>query len=162
MPATLNEAPSAERQRRTVRYEDLRDILEDIEAITAGPVTGVGGWTPAQNIDHVRQVIRMSRAGIDLTLPLPLRILGRMLKGRVQRKPFRAGIPSLDAFQPPADLDLADAVAAFREEVLAAAEPGAMRHPSPLFGPMTHQEWERLHCRHAELHFSHIVPDDAA
>ena len=35
-----------------------------------------------------------------------------------------------------------------------------MSKPSPVFGPMTHEEWEQLHCRHAELHFSFIHKDE--
>jgi hypothetical protein len=30
------------------------------------------------------------------------------------------------------------------------------RHPSPFFGTLTNEEWDALHCRHAELHLSFI------
>ena len=30
--------------------------------------------------------------------------------------------------------------------------------PSPVFGPMTHDEWKRLAMRHAELHLSFFKP----
>jgi hypothetical protein len=30
------------------------------------------------------------------------------------------------------------------------------RKPSPLFGELTIDEWNQLHCRHAELHLSFI------
>ena len=33
------------------------------------------------------------------------------------------------------------------------------RMPHPAFGPLTADEWERLHCRHSELHLSFLVPD---
>jgi hypothetical protein len=32
------------------------------------------------------------------------------------------------------------------------------REPNPFFGPLNHDEWHQLHCRHAELHLSFAVP----
>jgi len=32
------------------------------------------------------------------------------------------------------------------------------RYPSPAFGPLTLEEWDQLHLRHAELHLSFFVP----
>jgi hypothetical protein len=31
-------------------------------------------------------------------------------------------------------------------------------HPSPVFGPMSHDEWIRLNLRHAELHLGFLHP----
>jgi len=31
--------------------------------------------------------------------------------------------------------------------------------PSPLFGPMSYEEWIKLHLRHSELHLSFLIPD---
>ena len=63
----------------------------------------------------------------------------------------------MDAFQPPADIGMDEAIEAFREEIARASKPGAMSHPSPFLGELTHEEWEQLHCRHAEHHFGYIV-----
>jgi hypothetical protein len=35
-----------------------------------------------------------------------------------------------------------------------------LQHPA--FGQLSHVDWIRLHLRHAELHLSFIVPDDAS
>ncbi len=32
------------------------------------------------------------------------------------------------------------------------------RAPNPVLGKLTREEWDRLHCRHAELHLSFLVP----
>ncbi len=29
-----------------------------------------------------------------------------------------------------------------------------MTQPSPVFSDLAHEQWEQLHCRHAEMHFS--------
>jgi hypothetical protein len=144
--------------RRELRFASLAEILADAESIADKSVTGIGGWTPAQNIDHVRRLIRVSHAGADFTMPWAFRVLGRLIKSRSLRSPLKPGMKTVDSFQPPAGLSLDDALAAFREEIRVASRPGAMSHPSPLFGPMTHEQWEQLHCRHAEHHFGYIVP----
>ena len=33
-----------------------------------------------------------------------------------------------------------------------------MKHPSPVLGKLSHEQWEQLHCRHAELHLSFLHP----
>jgi hypothetical protein len=33
-----------------------------------------------------------------------------------------------------------------------------VREPSPFIGPLTAEEWDQLHLRHAELHLSFFVP----
>jgi len=145
--------------RRVLSYGSLREMLADLEAITSGPVVGLGAWTPAQNIDHVRRLIRISHAGTDIKLALGYRMLGRLLKGRLLRTTFKPGLKTVDLFEPAADVGLEKAMSAFREEVAIASQAGAMRHPSPLLGALSHEDWERLHCRHAELHFGYIVAD---
>jgi hypothetical protein len=36
------------------------------------------------------------------------------------------------------------------------------RGPNPFLGPMTREQWEQLHCRHAELHLGFLVPESAS
>lgn len=31
--------------------------------------------------------------------------------------------------------------------------------PNVIFGPLSHDEWVALHCRHAELHLGFLVPE---
>ena len=33
------------------------------------------------------------------------------------------------------------------------------RVPSAFLGTLTKEEWTQLHCRHAELHFSFLIPE---
>ena len=160
--ASMHDSNSAQQSaRRELRYSSLPEILDDIETLTAGPVRSVGSWTPAQNIEHVRLLIRVSREGAEFSLPLRLRILAKLFKPVFLARGLKPGIKGVPAMEPSIDINLSDAVSAFREEILAAARPGAMAKPSPLFGPMSHDDWVRLHCRHAELHFSHLVPGES-
>jgi hypothetical protein len=36
----------------------------------------------------------------------------------------------------------------------------AHREPHGFFGKLTHQQWDQLHMRHAELHLSFLVTDE--
>lgn len=143
--------------RRELRFQTLADILTDVESLASVPVTSLGEWTAAQNIDHVRRLIRVSHAGADFTMPWYFRLLGRLMKSRVLGSPFKPGMKTAPAFQPPAGITMDEAIAAFRAEVELASRPGAMSRPSPFLGKMTHDDWEQLHCRHAEHHFGFII-----
>ena len=160
--AASGSSPSSLAQaRRELRFGSLADILADAESLAAGPTRTLGSWTAAQNIDHVRRLIRVSHAGADFTVPWVFRLLGRLIKSRVLRSAFKPGMKTVPAFEPPAEITMDEAIAAFREEIDLASRPGAMSRPSPFLGRMTHDDWERLHCRHAEHHFGFIIPEDA-
>lgn len=156
------DVPGPAASRREVTYASLLEVLEDLESLLDRPVASAGAWTPAQNIEHVRRLIAISRGAEDLRMPLPIRllrpVLGRFLKGWMLGSRMRGGFRTVDPLVPPADLTLDDALGAFRGEVALASRAGAMSAASPFLGAMTHEEWERLHCRHAELHFGNIVP----
>ena len=65
--------------------------------------------------------------------------------------------PELDAVTLPApETTHAEAIDYLATIIAAAAVPGAMKHPSPLFGRLNHDQWTQLHCRHADLHFSFL------
>lgn len=147
--------------RRKLHFHTMRDILDDVETLTSGPVESLGKWTPAQNIEHIRLLILIAHRGVDFKMPLPFRVIGKVFKGYFLKAPFRAGFKTVDIFEPPAEITMQEAVTAFREEMAIADRPGAMSHPSPLLGTMTHEQWVQLHCRHAELHLSFLVPASA-
>ncbi len=149
-------------QRRPLKFNSLDDIVADAQAVTSGPHRVSGNWTAAQNIWHIAQTLEMSNHGFNFTVPLPMKLAGRLLKllGR-HTKPFTPGIKPpakvAHAFAPPADISLPLALAKLHDEVDYAKAHG-MKHPSPLFGPLSHDAWIQTHCRHAELHHSFIHP----
>lgn len=67
------------------------------------------------------------------------------------------GLKHLNKFNfPPDDITLETAVANFNAAIDAASKPGAMCKPSPMFGQLTETQWLKLHCLHANLHFSFL------
>ena len=150
--------------RRSLRLSTLDEILQDAEAITAGPHHTTADWTAAQNIWHVTFLIDGAVNGIPIRMPFFVPWVMRLvMKRRALARGFPTGLQPpavlrkrVKPIMPPADVTLEDALAYLRSSVAAASKPGAMTHPSPVFGPMTHAQWLQFHCRHAELHFSFI------
>lgn len=155
----LASTPGVRRQsRRELRFDALDEILVDAESFADGPATALGEWTPAQNIDHVRRMIRIAHARTDVKIPWVFRVLGRVLKSRFLRSAFKPGLKTAEDFQPPADITLEHALASFRDEIKVASRPGAMSQPSRFLGKLAHDEWVQLHCRHSEHHFGYVLP----
>lgn len=98
--------------------------------------------------------------GFEHRAPWFIRLFGKVMKKRFLTKPMSAGFElpkaAADHFVP-GPTEWADALAQFRSAV-ARLQTEDRRMPSPLLGVLTRQEWEQLHCRHAELHLSFLVP----
>ncbi|MCA9290993.1 MAG: DUF1569 domain-containing protein [Phycisphaerales bacterium] len=146
--------------RRTLHFESLDDLLADVDA--AGDAPGsTGNWTAAQNVEHVSRLIGGSFDGFDAKGPLLIRLLLKVMRGSVLNRPMKPGIKlpaNFTAFVPPADVTWADATAHLRRLVERARAGEQMTHPSPILGAMSNEDWVKLHCRHAEMHFGFIQP----
>jgi hypothetical protein len=150
--------------RRTLRYDSFDAMLADLDALLLqGEVKALGNWSAAQNIEHVAKGIEAPIQGYPPSFKVPVffRIVGPMIRGMLIRKGMNPGIkaagPVAEFFAPSPDATintsmqrLRDAVAAFKE--------GTPIPRNPMFGKMDKSEWEQFNCRHAELHFSFIVP----
>jgi len=147
--------------RRSLRFQTMPELLDDIEAVMARPHTTTGNWTAPQIIDHVTKLIDVSLHGSDQKMALPFRVLGNMMKKRLLTKPLKPGFKAPAFMQPRNEaggLTVNSVMGRSRALIQRASEPGTMTHPSPFLGEMTHDEWVQMHCRHAELHFSFIQP----
>ncbi len=155
--------------RRTLRFHTLDQVMGDAMLVGRGPYQRLGTWSLGQCCDHLAVTIDYSIDGFPFSVPLPLRILGPMLKKRVL-DPDR-GFPTGVKF-PKAGRTALEPNTISDEEGLAKlqagldrlkAEPGRAR--SPLLGSLSREEWDMLHCNHAALHLSYLLPvgrDDPA
>jgi hypothetical protein len=92
-------------------------------------------------------------------VPLKLRILGRLIRGRVLKKGFPTGFklpPEGAAVLVPPPLSVEQGLATL-ERGIGALEKTSRRVPHPVFGAMSVDQWRQLHLRHAEMHLSFIV-----
>ena len=147
--------------RRELRFDSLDDLLRDVQALAGTSPTSAGKWTAAQNIEHVAAVIDASVDGFTFSIPLPIRLLARLLRGRFLSRGLSPGIKlpaaAPAAFNPGPDTRFEDA-AEHLAQAVQRAEERKMTAVSPVFGQLDHQQWVRFHCRHAELHFGFIQP----
>lgn len=148
------------KDRRRLHFDSMQDLVDDVLHLDGARATTTGNWSAAQIVQHVAKLINFSIDGFPAKAPLVIRLVGRLLRNRALSKTLPAGFrfPSKFTFlEPDADVEWEDAVTYLRETI-GRLQNERMEARSPVLGPMTHEEWERLHCRHAEMHFSFIHP----
>ena len=149
-------------ERRRLEFSTMRDILEDLVYLDSGdPPRATGNWTSAQIVHHVAKLIDYSIDGFPAKAPLPVRLLGRLFRKRVLARPMRPGVklPQKFAFLVP-DRDITwEAAADTLRRAIGRLDSQKMTSRSPVLGKLSPPQWEQLHCRHAELHFSFLHPD---
>ena len=150
--------------RRQLSFASMADILADVEKLDAAEkegkeISASGNWSPAQIIEHVMFFVDGSMDGFDFKAPLPLRILGLIGRSFILNKPMKPGIKlprKMSMVLPHPKSIWFDAVSHARKAILRVEAGKYMDQPSPLLGTMSHEDWVKLHCRHAEMHFSFI------
>jgi uncharacterized protein DUF1569 len=147
--------------RRTIRFSSFDEMMSDAERLVADPgTTMLGNWTLGQILMHLSRAINGSIDGIPFKAPLPVRLIGPFLKRRIMTRGMSAGFrlpkaAEATAFPMPASPQ--EALEALRQATgRTRSENMTSRHP--VFGPMTHQDWQQLHLRHGELHLSFAQP----
>ena len=157
--------PTDPPRRRSLDFTSMADIAADARAVAGGPHRTTGNWNASQIVGHVTDLIELSNRGSDIRFPWPIRLLGRGLKlAGLHTKPLRAGLKAPKAISAMIEqhqgVPIEEALSRLDAEV-AESQRKPMSHPSPLFGPLSHEEWVGVHRRHAELHFSFLEPVDA-
>jgi hypothetical protein len=129
--------------RRELQFSSMPDILDDVEYLASGdPPRTTGNWSGGQIVQ------------------LPMRILGRMMRKRALADPMRAGIrfPRKWTFLAPDGAIIWEDAVEYLSESMTRLGTERMTAPSPILGKLSHEQWEQLHCRHAEMHFSFMHP----
>ena len=86
----------------------------------------------------------------------------RLLKSSALSRPMSAGFKIPAKFQslaPDPDVTWDDAMTKLRRAIQRIENGERMNAVSPFLGPMSHDEWEKMQCRHAEMHFSFLHGD---
>jgi len=148
--------------RRKVRFATLDEILADAERLATGPIRPLGNWSFGQCTGHLARAMSMSLDGIEGgRAPWVIRMFLRVLKHRLLTKGLRPGFnlrsPFADQMIPDGAHSTDEGLNELRNHI-ARLKRETQRHPHPAFGPLTREEWDQLHMRHAELHLSFFVP----
>lgn len=149
--------------RRDVSFQTMDDIIADAEKLVASTTTRtIGNWPLGKLIMHLSQTVDNSIDGFQLKAPLMIRLIMPFFKNKIiNAKELKPGInlpkaaipvayPDAGSLQEALD-DLRRAVERTKTERMTA------KHPA--FGTMTHEEWNKLHLRHSEMHLSFALPN---
>jgi len=152
---------------RPLRFNASGDVLADADRIAASERAGKlrlsGNWTAGQSFGHLAMWIDYAYDGYPPGFGPPLIVrfvIKTFMKKRFIHGPMKTGvrIPGVKggtlAIEPiPLETGLDHLRRAWAR--LDAAPPGT---PNILLGPLTHDEWKKLHLRHAELHMGFLHP----
>ncbi|MCK4873896.1 MAG: DUF1569 domain-containing protein [Phycisphaerales bacterium] len=145
-------------ERRTLQFSCQNCILGDVRKLSQGDVRSTGNWKPGQIVQHIADQINRSIDGFEQRMPIVFRLVGSLIRKRVIRKPMKPGIRLPERFEamlPPDDISFEQAAANI-EQTIGRLKDKRMTAAHPLFGRLTHEQWMRLHCHHAEMHLSFI------
>src|SRR5262245_6005288 len=149
--------------RRTLRFESLEEIAADVERLAScNELRSLGNWSSGQVLQHLATTMNGSIDGFPNFVPAPVKLFLRVfMKRRFLTKPMPAGfkLPQRAGIMLPQPTAWDAALANFRK-AMQRLKSETRRSPHPAFGPMTADEWEKIHCRHCELHLSFLVPDE--
>jgi len=143
--------------RRVVSFKSLDEALADAESLVASRnVRMLGNHSLGQLLAHLGIAINSSIDGFSGRAPWVIRVLAKTIKGRILKKGMRPGfrLPSgreRDAF--PVEVSPTEGLEKFRAAIERCRKE-KMTAPHPAFGKLCHEDWYRLHCRHAALHLS--------
>ncbi len=155
-------------KRRQLHFETIADILRDVEQLaavsseTGESICAEGNWTPAQIVEHVTFFVDGAIDGFSFQAPLVFRIMGKFLRNGILNKPMKPGIKlpaNMRVVLPDPEATWDDAVAALRNAVGRVESGERMTQPSPLLGAMSREDWVKMNCRHAEMHFGFMHVD---
>jgi len=150
--------------RRPLRFDAIDQVLADADALADAEAKGelqrLGAWTLGQALNHLAAWADFAYGGYPFQVPTFIRLLARPMKTRALTKPLKPGmrLPKVSGGTLATDIiPTAEALPRFRQSFgrLSSEPPN---QPHPIFGPLTHDEWIKMHLRHAELHLSFQSP----
>jgi hypothetical protein len=145
--------------RRQLHFPTIEDILKDVEHLNEGKIKPLGNWSGGQILRHLATVMNTSIDGSPLRLSWFIRLLGWMMKRRILTKGMTPGFHlkgKTAEFLVPPSTTWDEGLEIFRQAVRR-QQTENRRQPSPFLGTLTREQWEQLHCRHAELHLSFLL-----
>jgi hypothetical protein len=147
--------------RRPLSFSSLAEVMPEVDRLLEGHTT-VGRWSLGQICNHLTISLIGSVEGIPVKAPwLVRKTLGVVVKRRILATgQMRAGVRIPERFWPRPGLDARAEAEALRGALrLYSAHTGPMAD-HPFLGPMSRDEWTRIHCIHHAHHLSFVRPGD--
>jgi hypothetical protein len=147
--------------RRELQFNCVDDIQADVERLAqCKEVRALGNWSNGQVLRHVAIVMNGSIDGAPKMMSGVMQLMIRLLfKRRFLNRPMPAGfkLPAKASMLIPSETSWEAGLNELRR-ALQRLKSESTRKPHPALGPLTREEWDKVHCRHSELHLSFLVP----
>ncbi|MSQ93429.1 MAG: DUF1569 domain-containing protein [Gemmataceae bacterium] len=147
--------------RRQLKFSTLDDILAELERLNQSKLRTLGNWSPGQILRHLSVPMDWCLDGAKVQAPWYVRLFGWFMKNRFLRNPMPAGfaLPEATAkYLVPEETSWEEGLRILRTSIQR-LKTESQRHRSPFLGELTREQWDQLHCRHAELHLSFLIPE---
>ncbi|MGE5755043.1 MAG: DUF1569 domain-containing protein [Planctomycetaceae bacterium] len=146
-------------ERRTLTFARLDQVMPDVDRLLEGHETA-GRWSLGMICNHLGSAIQGSIAGFPGRAPWLVR---KTIAPFAKRKVLRAGrmgegVKVPEAYLPKPGLDARAEAEALRAALRLYAAHSDPLAEHPLFGRMSRDEWNRLHCIHCAHHLSFVHP----
>ncbi|MCC6125923.1 MAG: DUF1569 domain-containing protein [Pirellulales bacterium] len=146
--------------RRSLQFQGLNDAIDDIRLLQRVGYERRGNWSLGQICDHLAIFFRGSLDGFDTKFPWIVRAtVGKFVLRRIfEAGKMRTGVKVPKRFLPAgvrADAVAADELVELIDRFGRKSEP---LEPSPIFGPLTKEEWTKLHLIHCAHHLRFLMP----
>lgn len=149
-------------QVRPLDFPDLDAAIAEVERLVEIETVTVGQFSHGQIIRHLAITLDMVTGHLaGPKLPLPVRILGPLLKKSYLSKPLKPGFQlpknSQEFFWPPEEISVQDAMTRFRDAIGRFKVMNQLpKHP--IFGKLSREEHNLLQQRHIALHLGFVHP----
>lgn len=150
---------------RFIRFQTLDDIRQDARRIVqAEHVEQLGNWSPGQAFEHLAKSFNSSIQESKAALPLVNRMIAKISKPLLLHFGLPRGVQiapiseiAAREFLPKEHVSSIEGLKSL-ERIIDKLSTHVMDAKHNLFGKMSPKDWERMHCRHAELHLRLLVP----
>lgn len=149
--------------RRRLQFADFAAVLAEADGLIVTGYDRLGQWSLGQMATHLAIVSEMARQGFPWYLPWPIYWPVRWfaLPGVLRREAITIRIPGPKFAMPPGAIDDRAGVERLRAALITLDGPGDKFYPSPIFGPLTREQWKQVTLWHCEHHLGFLVPHPA-
>jgi hypothetical protein len=146
-------------ERRPLAFSSLSEVMPEVDRLLQGHRTG-GNWSLGQICNHLSHSLIYSVEGFGVMAPWLIR---KMLGPIFKRQLFKTGkmgegIKLPEKFLPKPGLDARAEAEALRAALQSYSAHAGSMAVHPMFGPLSRDEWTRLHCIHCAHHLSFVHP----